>query len=768
MLLLVSMLLGTSLSSQSLAKWKLESNTGAAPVAGQVAAAPLLRGNGVSDYNFNFAAAAFSSWPIIEQPSSEDYIEVSIRPLPGYTLALDSLRFQEGRGPGGIRQLSVAYSKNAFLEAIPLAAETLPNNTAVRPRSYSLAGVTVCDGETLALRWYGYDAETLNGFWGIRNIEVFGAASAACMPPAGIIGNLEATATAAGEANVSWQALGEAVMLVAREAGVPAAALPCGGSLPVADASLGAGAELGTGNFVLYTGTGGSVQVTNLEPGKQYVFSAYRYDPVSLCFNPPSEVSIPLDVPCSTPADAFTLNTHPGDSKVTLQWESTCADKVLVLGSESPIALQASALQAESYLADAEYGAAPEDDDFPAATYPVYFGEQTQEVVTNLTNDQTYYFRIATQANGVWAVGPQVSLMPRQGCDASKGDYLFISELHTRNDGPEVDQGIELTGPAGWSLDNYLVVAYGADELLTTVGDGGYFELEGTIPGPDGGYGAVWVPLPNIAPVGSIGVYNTVTKQVIQLFAYRLAYPVLYGGVADGLSPVPITPVEPIDLPANQSLQRLGEDGCPIGGWFGPKAASPGILNNEMGSSPLPIELLRFTASPQAEAVLIEWETQTEVNNDYMAVERSLDGRQYQEIGRVKGAGTTQEPQFYRLTDPAPEPGINHYRLRQVDFDGTVTYHGPVRVRLEGADRTLSIYPNPAVHEVWLQPPASPFPAAAEITLLDAQGQLLRQWAYTGGAEGQSYSLAVLPAGLYWVQYQAEGQAPLYKKLVKK
>ncbi len=762
------MLIGTHLSGQSLAKWELNNNPEVSSSSGQVAAAPLLRGNGVSDYNFNFGAAAFRSWSIQEQSSSEDYIEVSLRPLPGYTLALDSIRYREGRGPGGIRQLDLVFSKNGFLEAIPLAYEALPNNMAVRARSYSLAGINVCDGETLDLRWYGYDADDLSGFWGIRGIEIFGSAASACTPPVGIITGLEATANAPGEATLNWEALGEAVMVVARESGTPGPDLPCSGALPMADATLGAGEDLGMGNYVLYTGNGGSVQVDNLSPGKQYVFSAYRYDPVSLCFNPSSEVSTALAVPCSTPADAFTLRTHPGNGRVTLRWESVCADTVLVLGSASPIALQASALQAESYLADAEYGAALEVDDFPADTYPVYFGEEKQEVVTNLANDQAYYFRIAAQKDGVWAVGPQVSLKPRQGCDESKGDYLFISELHTRNDGPEVDQGIELTGPAGWSLDNYLVVAYGADQLLTTVGDGGYFELSGTIPGPEGGYGALWVPLPNIAPAGAIGIYNTVTKQVIQLFAYRMFAPTLEGGVADGLTPVYITLTEPSDGPINQSLQRIGEEGCPIGGWFGPMPASPGVLNNEMGSSPLPIELLHFTASPQDKAVLLKWSTQTEVNNDYMAVERSSDGRLYQEIGRIGGAGTTQEPRSYQFTDLAPQPGLNHYRLRQVDFDGTVAYHGPVRVRIEGAERQLSIYPNPAVDEVWLKPPASPFPATAEVALLDAQGQLLRQWAYTGGAEGQSCPLSALPAGFYWVQYQAEGQAPLYQRLVKK
>ncbi|MCB0557000.1 MAG: hypothetical protein KDD02_25860, partial [Phaeodactylibacter sp.] len=81
----------------------------------------------------------------------------------------------------------------------------------------------------------------------------------------------------------------------------------------------------------------------------------------------------------------------------------------------------------------------------------------------------------------------------------------------------------------------------------------------------------------------------------------------------------------------------------------------------------LPIHLLSFTGKAQASTIELQWATATEQNNDYMAVERSADGKVFDEIGRVPGHGTTLEPQSYTLTDRRPLPGINYYRLRQVD-----------------------------------------------------------------------------------------------------
>jgi hypothetical protein len=54
-----------------------------------------------------------------------------------------------------------------------------------------------------------------------------------------------------------------------------------------------------------------------------------------------------------------------------------------------------------------------------------------------------------------------------------------------------------------------------------------------------------------------------------------------------------------------------------------------------LAQTPLPIQLLRFTAKPEVDRVKLEWITATEINNDFFTIERSLDGKTFQSCGRA-------------------------------------------------------------------------------------------------------------------------------------
>ncbi len=110
----------------------------------------------------------------------------------------------------------------------------------------------------------------------------------------------------------------------------------------------------------------------------------------------------------------------------------------------------------------------------------------------------------------------------------------------------------------------------------------------------------------------------------------------------------------------------------------------------------LPIDLadlyLAHTADGQ---VALHWETRSETDNDYFAIERATPSTVWVEIGRMTGGGTTAAAQTYRYVDLAPLVGQLYYRLRQVDYDGGFT-HSPVRSILGSAATSVSLFPNPA------------------------------------------------------------------------
>ena len=114
----------------------------------------------------------------------------------------------------------------------------------------------------------------------------------------------------------------------------------------------------------------------------------------------------------------------------------------------------------------------------------------------------------------------------------------------------------------------------------------------------------------------------------------------------------------------------------------------------------LPIDLLFFRASREEEGVLIHWSTANEVNNDYMEVERSLDGVDWEVVAHVQGSRTSNEVnEYFELDYSAPKEGSLYYRLRQIDINGDYELFPIVKVSAvdEGFSEQpqLKVFPNP-------------------------------------------------------------------------
>lgn len=91
---------------------------------------------------------------------------------------------------------------------------------------------------------------------------------------------------------------------------------------------------------------------------------------------------------------------------------------------------------------------------------------------------------------------------------------------------------------------------------------------------------------------------------------------------------------------------------------------------------PLPVKLISFTGTRIDPTIRLQWKVANETLFDYYQVERSLDGRSFTSIGNVPGTGQDQ----YEFVDPFPLPGINYYRIRMVDRDGSFSYSKVVSV----------------------------------------------------------------------------------------
>lgn len=108
----------------------------------------------------------------------------------------------------------------------------------------------------------------------------------------------------------------------------------------------------------------------------------------------------------------------------------------------------------------------------------------------------------------------------------------------------------------------------------------------------------------------------------------------------------------------------------------------------------VPVELTIFEANLRGKHVYLDWQTASEENNLGFEIEKSVDGREWKNIGFVEGNGTTFEFSNYQFIDENPVVGTNYYRLKQLDTDGKFEY-SPIRTANYGDVNSIAIYPNP-------------------------------------------------------------------------
>ena len=95
---------------------------------------------------------------------------------------------------------------------------------------------------------------------------------------------------------------------------------------------------------------------------------------------------------------------------------------------------------------------------------------------------------------------------------------------------------------------------------------------------------------------------------------------------------------------------------------------------------PLPVDLIGFSVSKKENQNELIWTTASETNNDYFIVEYSSNGEIWNEIEKIAGAGNSNIENTYFTTHREFENGINYYRLKQVDFDGTLSTHDIISI----------------------------------------------------------------------------------------
>ena len=185
----------------------------------------------------------------------------------------------------------------------------------------------------------------------------------------------------------------------------------------------------------------------------------------------------------------------------------------------------------------------------------------------------------------------------------------------------------------------------------------------------------------------------------------------------------------------------------------------------QLSGFPLPVTLISFTAKPDGDRVQLDWTTTWERDADRFIVERSADLTEFTLVGEATAKGTSDQRQDYGLTDPNPRPGVNYYRLKQRDFDGTTTLFKPVSVIIRADQPAISVFPNPAeatqIHlRLWNADNVT-------VRLLNVLGQSIAGQLDRTPGEATFSPVQPLLAGLYFLEVSVAGQRRMVRTLVK-
>ncbi|MEM6261932.1 MAG: T9SS type A sorting domain-containing protein [Bacteroidota bacterium] len=215
-------------------------------------------------------------------------------------------------------------------------------------------------------------------------------------------------------------------------------------------------------------------------------------------------------------------------------------------------------------------------------------------------------------------------------------------------------------------------------------------------------------------------------------------------------------------------LQGSLSQGSVSSGWFTPNDYAAVTLVQIPSTNALPVEWLEFTARLKNGHGILDWVTGAEINSLLFDVERSLDGRTFEQIGSKQAAGFSDMPLYYSFIDSnVVTLGVNrfYYRIRQEDLDGQSEYSRIVELNLQALKEHvhMTIFPNPTTDFVQVRLESS-MPLDAQLEMFNMAGQIVHHEPLSGGQE-RRINLAKFAEGTYVVRVVYENEQ-ISKKLV--
>ena len=245
---------------------------------------PNLSNSSWSNSNSTWTSFAGSTGQAISLSNSggAPTITLTFDVAPGYNCDITEFNFWRQRSASGAQNWSMTVNgTNVGTGTVPTTGAAIGNtlvSNAVNGLSGTVTVVLSLSGATGA-GTFRLDDFTLNG-----SVYPIGPI---CTPPATQANGFLSSAINNTTGTVDWTSGSSVNTLVVIHQGTPVNADPVSGITYTANSAYGLGTQIGTGNYVVYDGTGTSVNLTGLVAGTTYYFAIYSYDSNggSPCYN---------------------------------------------------------------------------------------------------------------------------------------------------------------------------------------------------------------------------------------------------------------------------------------------------------------------------------------------------------------------------------------------------------------------------------------------------------------------------------------------------
>jgi len=177
----------------------------------------------------------------------------------------------------------------------------------------------------------------------------------------------------------------------------------------------------------------------------------------------------------------------------------------------------------------------------------------------------------------------------------------------------------------------------------------------------------------------------------------------------------------------------------------------------------LPITLVSFTGNASGCRANLAWQTANENNSNYFAVEVSLDGANFTQVGKVTSKNSATGSAYTYAQDITSS--ISYFRLKMVDNNGSFVYSPVIIITATGAcaggNPQITVAPNPAIDVVTIKG----LVLGSTIIVYASNGQQMTSVLAT--ATSQSISISRFASGVYFLHVVALDGTVNNVKIVK-